>query len=331
VAFDFFSLVVGGLVQNALSPGLPADLTYWHQEWKRIPTPWPGPQNPGRLANTPAQYATDIVRFCKNDLAYLDKRELPHPTWGPLPPGFPTAWDFISNEAFCSWLINGQLTGDPNADRFLTYLRTQKLPIQSALQEYQSMPQINGGYAERQPPPTVVQAVPVVITPATTPAAPIFMGQGALTAPMGAPMTLPTALLMGEPPNDFVPRSGTPGGSFNYNSLLNSQFKWDLQAGVRAANPLTGVDFLTIFTPNNKRGVWAWELEFSVNYPAEATLSWDALPAEGNYLLDATGGVLRLTGLRIVTGITSAFHFTSQNATVGRYAATLRLKQLTSL
>ncbi len=280
MAFDFFSLVVGGLVQNALSPGLPADLTYWHQEWKRIPTPWPGPQNPGRLANTPAQYATDIVRFCKNDLAYLDKRELPHPTWGPLPPGFPTAWDFISNEAFCSWLINGQLTGDPNADRFLTYLRTQKLPIQSALQEYQSMPQINGGYAERQPPPTVVQAVPVVITPATTPAAPIF---------------------------------------------------WDLQAGVRAANPLTGVDFLTIFTPNNKRGVWAWELEFSVNYPAEATLSWDALPAEGNYLLDATGGVLRLTGLRIVTGITSAFHFTSQNATVGRYAATLRLKQLTSL
>lgn len=98
--------------------------------------------------------------------------------------------------------------------------------------------------------------------PVPTPAPVAFMGGSEFTTSIGSPPMAPTAIVVREPSQQQTPQPGAPGGSFNYNALLSSILKWDIESvGSSIGGFAAGLIANEISIPN--AGVWAVELSIS--------------------------------------------------------------------
>jgi len=100
-------------------------------------------------------------------------------------------------------------------------------------------------------------------SPVAMPLMPPIAGSTEFTAPVGPPSSTPRAIVQRTPPNSNTPSDGIPGGTFNYNALLDSKFKWD-QVGISfAANPGVGNEITALLI--TKPGIYAVEAIISAD------------------------------------------------------------------
>jgi len=82
-------------------------------------------------------------------------------------------------------------------------------------------------------------------------------GSTEFTAPTGSPRMESRVIIAATPPNVQTPASGSPGGAFNYNALLASLLKWDLEAHTSVL--IAADDTVTASMNIVSKGVWAWQ------------------------------------------------------------------------
>lgn len=107
---------------------------------------------------------------------------------------------------------------------------------------------------------TLTEMPAIIGRPLVTPAMPMAPIAGAteFTAPQGPPTMIPRVIVAQTPPNAQTPRDGTPGGSFNYNSLLTSIFKWDVEVHNTLGAP--GANTVQANLNLDRAGIWAYEI-----------------------------------------------------------------------
>lgn len=171
--------------------------------------------------------------------------------------------------------------------------------------------------------------------PLRPPRMPPIAGATEFTAPIGPPSMEPRVIVAQTPPNQQTPRDGVPGGSFNYNSLLASTFKWDLQTNGFAANPGVGNEVASLLI--TRAGVYSVEAIVSSDATLLVTTRQLSAGVSNTLVTTFTGVVpVQLQEILIWPEIRpfpalSTFAVFSGAAAAGNYAFTIRAKQLASL
>jgi hypothetical protein len=175
--------------------------------------------------------------------------------------------------------------------------------------------------------PMIIGRPPVNATPATA-----FMGGSEFTPTIGSPGSQATAIRVSTPPNSQTPQDGFPGGSFDYNSILTSLFRWDYEPRAVVTNAAAAV---AIDCPI-KKGIWAYEFVLSSNTGAAYTevIVQSLIGGVTNIFDDfylSSGTRVVGQGLRQFSADGSFQLYLSAVAVANYVIAILRCKQLTSL
>jgi len=252
-----------------------------------------------------------------------------------------------TNEDWFRFQTTGDPFGTPSPDRLL--VRNPRALQEEGLVRFFGLDNGNlksivadVGSVGRPASVPMISVTPAVIgRPAIGPQIPLppIAGSTELTATVGAPTMTPRVIVAQTPPNQNTPRDGFPGGSFNYNALLQSMFKWDLLSVVSVANPGVGATVSQLVLPF--AGPWAWEIDFSADTLQNVNIDTTDNAVEsayGQYWL-AAGMSQRQSGILLITrgattsgsGMVSGIEVVSNLATAGNFSVTIRAKQLASL
>lgn len=179
--------------------------------------------------------------------------------------------------------------------------------------------------------------------PGSTPAIPLppIAGSTEFTATVGSPRMEPRVIVAQTPPNRNTPSDGFPGGSFNYNSLIASLLKWDVESHTEASTPaaVTVVGTLNLTSP----GAWACQMMFSgTSNTVQDLLNLRSTPSGGaakiilNFGYGGVQSAVKWDWIELVTQASPAaphaITLTSEFGSIsGIYATNLWGKQLAAL